>query len=82
MHPYPANVIPLHRCGNKIPVAGSFEGESMIGSLPNGAAEHCAIEVSALLLVVFSVNSSVVARRRDADEMGKAFGTVDGLGLV
>lgn len=40
--PHPANVIPLHNLGNKIPVASSFLGESMTASLPNGA-EHSAI---------------------------------------
>ena len=83
MHPHPARVIPLHRRGNNIPVAGSFEGESMTGSPPNGTAEHCAIEVSSLLRVVLpAAHRTPAARRRDAVAvMGKDL-AVDGLALA
>lgn len=75
---YPAKVIPLHKRGNNIPVAGSFVGASMAGSLPNGTAEHCAIEVSFLLRMLLSVaHSSPAARSRDADETGKVFAVVE-----
>jgi hypothetical protein len=68
--PHPANVIPLHNRGNKIPVAGSLEGASMTGSLPIGAAPHCAAELLLLApleeAMVSAATSRVAARRRGA----------------
>ena len=77
--PHPANVIPLHSFGNKIPVAGSFDGESMTGSTPNGAAEHCAVEEEPVSHVLACRN--MAARRRVADEKYNpvAGGAGDGL---
>jgi hypothetical protein len=77
--PHPANVIPLHSFGNKIPVAGSFDGESMTGSTPNGAAEHCAVEDDPASLSL--VCRKMAARRRVVDEKYNAVagGAGDGL---
>jgi hypothetical protein len=78
--PHPAKVIPLHSFGNKIPVAGSFDGESMTGSIPNGAAEHCAVEEEAASLSLVCRN--MAARRRVADEKYNSVAGGAGDGLV
>jgi hypothetical protein len=77
--PQPAKVIPLHNFGNKIPVAGSFEGESMTGSTPSGAAEHCADKEDSASL--FDAWRNVAARRRMVDETYNAVADGAGDGL-
>ena len=55
--PQPTKFIPFTRAGNNISVAGSFVGDNMTGSDPNGdAAEHCAavLLLSLILLVVYN----------------------------
>lgn len=66
----------MHSFGNKIPVAGSFEGESMPGSTPSGAAEHCADEEESTSLLF--AWRHVAARRRAVDEAYNA--VADGAG--
>ena len=57
-------------------LAGSFEGESMPGSTPSGAAEHCADEEESTSLLF--AWRHVAARRRAVDEAYNA--VADGAG--
>lgn len=59
--PHPTSVIPLHSLGNNIPVAGSFDGESMTGSPPSGTpTEHCTV-VGARSVMLLPVTYRYVA---------------------